>query len=113
MEFLAMAYMSKAVLLIHRFCDQLLSHICAEGRVRDGLWSILLEELLPRYSKTFDQVRFVLSTEREGNLITMNAEFSKTLDLLRQERQREAPTEASSGDFGITMNEKNGTTSGG
>src|SRR2546421_6161851 len=89
-EHLAMTYISRIILHVHRFCDQLLSYLCPEERIKDNLWPALMEKLLQIYKKTTEQVKFILRTEREGNLITMNHYFSENLEKARTDRLKPA-----------------------
>ena len=85
-EYLAMTYISRVIFHVHRFCDQLLSNLCSEERIKDNLWSALNEKLLQIYQETTEHVKFILRTEREGNLITMNHYFSDNLEKARADR---------------------------
>lgn len=92
-EYLAISYINGVILCAHRFCDNLLSYLCAEERVKCSLWSYLVEELVQRYEKTIEHVKFVLRTEREGNLLTTNHYFNENLEKARAERLRAAANE--------------------
>lgn len=93
-EHLATSYINDVILHIHRFCDHLVSYLCPENRVKTNLWSNLIEELLLRYKKTAQHVKFILRTEREGNLITANHYFSDNLEKARARRFDHAMNEA-------------------
>ncbi|KAI9810024.1 MAG: hypothetical protein M1827_006722 [Pycnora praestabilis] len=88
-ERLAGTYITKVITSIHQFCNALLTWLCAEERVMPALWSLLMNALLQRYRKTVEHVRFVLHTERSGNLLTTNHAFGKALAELRSERSAE------------------------
>ena len=99
-EGLAMKYIGHAISSVHRFCDILLKLLCMEDRVKATLWSFLVDELLRRYKKTVDHVKFILHTERAGTLLTTNHYFSESLEKARFDRIRAAanePTEVSEG----------------
>jgi len=53
----------------------------------------LVEELVQRYEKTIEHVKFVLRTEREGNLLTTNHYINENLEKARAERLRAAANE--------------------
>jgi hypothetical protein len=89
-EHLAMDYICDVILHIHGFCDRLLAHICMEERTRSSLWAVLIEDMIPIYKKAIDQVKFIIRTEREGNLITTNHYFSENLEKARAERLKKA-----------------------
>jgi hypothetical protein len=88
-EDLAGMYVSKVIASIHRFCNVVLARLCTEERVMTALWSLLMDGLLQRYRRTVEHVRFVLRTERSGNLLTTNHYFSENLDKFRSERGAE------------------------
>lgn len=92
-EGLAMKYISNVISSVHRFCDILLRLLCTEERVKATLWSFLVEELLRRYKKTVDHVKFILHTERTGTLLTTNNYFSENLEKTRLDRMRAAANE--------------------
>ena len=46
----------------------------------------MLEELIRRYKKIMEHVKFVVRTEREGTLLTLNNNFNKNLQKVRMER---------------------------
>jgi hypothetical protein len=97
-EGLAMSYIKLTISSVHRFCDILLKLLVGEERVKSTLWSLLMDELLPRYKKTVDHVKFILHTERSGTLLTTNQYFSSSLEKARLDRMKatssEQPTEA-------------------
>lgn len=86
-------YVTKVIATVRHFCNALLTRLCMEERVKTALWSLLVDELLERYRKLVEHIRFLLQTERSGNLLTTNHYFSETLDKLRSERSAE-PTES-------------------
>ena len=85
-QVLAGIYVSNVIGSIHHFCYVVLARLCTEERVMTALWSLLMDGLLQRYRKTVEHVRFILQTERSGNLLTTNHYFSETLDQFRAER---------------------------
>lgn len=87
---LAGRYVTKVIVMVHRFCSILLTRLCPEERVMNALWSLLLDELLQRYRKLVEHVQFILRTERSGNLLTTNHYFSETLDKLRAQNRPKA-----------------------
>jgi hypothetical protein len=87
-EALAMKYIKDVIGSVHRFCDILLKLLCPEDRVKATLWSFLVDELLLRYKRTVDHVKFILHTERAGTLLTTNHYFSETLEKARSDRMR-------------------------
>jgi hypothetical protein len=90
-----MDYIRNVILHIHGFCDRLLAYICMEERIRDSLWAVLIEEMILIYKKAIGQAKFMIRTEREGNLITTNHYFSENLEKARAERLKKAAEEVS------------------
>jgi hypothetical protein len=80
------AYISDAISSVHKFIDALLSALCSDEQVKLNLWTFMLEELIRRYKKTMEHVKFVVRTEREGELLTLNNNFNKNLQKARMER---------------------------
>jgi uncharacterized protein YutD len=46
----------------------------------------MLEELIRRYKKIIKHVKFIVRTERERELLTLNNNFNKNLQKTRMER---------------------------
>ena len=65
-----------------------------EERTRSSLWAVLIEDIIPIYKKAIDQVKFIIRTEREGNLITTNHYFSENLEKAQADRLKKASEEA-------------------
>lgn len=76
-ETLATNYIQEVIFYIHRFADKLLSKICGEERIKECLWRILVRGLSQRYKKATRHVKFILCTERDGNLVTRNHTWSE------------------------------------
>jgi hypothetical protein len=78
-------YISDAICSVHKFIDALLSALCSDEQVKLNLWTFMLDELIRRYEKTMEHVKFVVKTEREGTLWTANNNFNKNLQKARME----------------------------
>ncbi|KAF2137802.1 uncharacterized protein K452DRAFT_235356 [Aplosporella prunicola CBS 121167] len=63
---LALGYISDIVVITHIFINTLLKHVCPNGNVREKIKSVLMENLVERYQKAFEHVRFILEVERLG-----------------------------------------------
>lgn len=79
-EAIALGYMSDIVSMAHKFIKILLSQLCPDERVKDGLLPVLMERLMAKYRTAFDHVRFLLHVERMGTPATMNLYFSGNLE---------------------------------
>ena len=77
---IALGYVSDMVVITHRYITVLLESICPDGRVRSTLLSTLMDGLLERYHKAFDQVNFILQVERSETPLTLNHYFNENLE---------------------------------
>jgi len=79
-EEIALAYISDVVTMAHTFIIDLFRLICPNLRVREGLMSILMEDLMAKYKTAFDSARLLLRLERMGTPITLNHYFNDNLE---------------------------------
>ena len=79
-EALALGYVDDIVSLVHKFTLDLLAKICKDPRAREGLHSVLLDQLTDRYKKSIDHTKFLLVVERSGTPMTMNHYFADNLE---------------------------------
>lgn len=79
-EALALGYVDDIVSLVHAFTVDLLAKICKDPRARQGLHSVLLDQLIERYKKSIDHTKFLLVVERAGTPMTMNHYFADNLE---------------------------------
>ncbi|KAI9791397.1 MAG: hypothetical protein M1816_003964 [Peltula sp. TS41687] len=87
-EALALNYIDSVILVVHRFIRGLLTVICVDVRVRSNIFILIEEALLEGYKDAINHVRFILSVERSGTLVTTNHYFSDNLEKARLERVR-------------------------
>ncbi|KAF2670865.1 dynamin GTPase [Microthyrium microscopicum] len=87
-EAIAMGYIKDVISMAHRFIKTLLGLVCPDRRVQDGLLSVLMDGLFPRYQKALENVRFLLHVERRGTPATLNHYFNDNLQKSRQKRVR-------------------------
>lgn len=80
-EGLALGYISDIVSMAHTFIIDLLQLICPDPRVRDGLMSVMMENLMAKYKGALENVRFLLYVERMGRPTTLNISFHKNLEI--------------------------------
>jgi hypothetical protein len=73
-------YLSKIILVIHRFIVTILGRICSDTKVLDELRSVLGSDLLERYQAGMDQAKFLVGIERDTNPYTLQKSFSTTLE---------------------------------
>lgn len=79
-EALALGYVDDIISLVHTFTVDLLAKICKDPRARQGLHSVLLDQLIERYKKSIDHTKFLLVVERAGTPMTMNHYFAENLE---------------------------------
>lgn len=79
-EPLAFGYVEDIVSLVHSFTVDLLAKICKNPRARQGLHSVLLDQLTERYKKSIDHTKFLLAVERSGTPLTTNHYFADNLE---------------------------------
>ena len=79
-EGLALGYISDVINMAHTFITDLLHQICSDVHVRDGLMSVMMEELMAKYKSAIDNVRFLLHVERLGRPTTLNPAFHEKLE---------------------------------
>ena len=78
---LALGYVSDVITLVHCFVVALLQHIVPGHRhVRDGVASLLFDQLRRRYENALKHTDFLLAVELEGTPATYNHYFRDTLD---------------------------------
>jgi hypothetical protein len=78
-EVIALCYIGDIITMAHKFIKVLLELVCPDRRVRDGLQSVLLDELFAKYQEALDHVRFLLYVERYGTPATLNHYFNDNL----------------------------------
>ena len=79
-EALALGYVDDIVSLVHSFTVDLLAKICKDPRARQGLYSVLLDQLTDRYKKSIEHTKFLLVVERSGTPMTTNHYFADNLE---------------------------------
>ncbi|KAK3313395.1 putative dynamin [Apodospora peruviana] len=79
-------YLSKIILVLHRFVVRTLDSICTDEKVRDELKSSLMHDLLERYEIGMKQAVFLVSVEREKRPYTLTGDFHERVQESRGER---------------------------
>ncbi|CAF9915855.1 MAG: hypothetical protein HETSPECPRED_002601 [Heterodermia speciosa] len=83
---IALGYIADIIVLTHTFIEDLLREICPTRRVRDGILSLLMDQLCTKYKAAIKHVVFLLSVDRDGTPSTLNHYFNDTLQKCRQKR---------------------------
>ncbi|KAK3382335.1 P-loop containing nucleoside triphosphate hydrolase protein [Lasiosphaeria ovina] len=86
---MAKDYTSAVVVAIHCFMTSMLEDVCVDNRVREELWSAILEEVLKRYKAAMEHVSFLMSVERKKRPYTLNAYFNEHRQSARGNRMAE------------------------
>ncbi len=79
-EALALGYVDDIVTIVHSFTVELLAVVCKDSRARQGLHSVLLDQLTDRYKKSIEHTKFLLAVERSGTPMTTNHYFADNLE---------------------------------
>lgn len=79
-ESVALGYVTDVISMAHAFISDLLKLICPDQRVREGLMSVLMDELFLRYKEAIKHVHFLLFVERVGTPATLNHYFNDNLE---------------------------------
>ena len=76
---IALGYIWDIIVLTHTFINDLLHEVCPTRRVREGIMSLLMEELCTRYQKAINYVKFLLKLDLNGKPSTLNHYFNDNL----------------------------------
>lgn len=77
---LAHGYVADMITMVHKFVLQALKLACPELKVRTTLLTVIMDDLLAKYSRVIDQVDFLLHIERMGRPNTLNKRLTENLD---------------------------------
>ncbi len=80
------SFVSRVILVIHRFIDAALEDVCADPGVRRELRSAILDEVLARYKGGMEAAEFLASTERDGKPYTLDHRFNAIRQQSRGQR---------------------------
>lgn len=83
------AYVSKVIMIIHRFLIIALETLCTDARIREEIWTSILDDVLNRYKMAMEQAMFLVSVERDKRPYTLNHYFSENVQIARGNRMAE------------------------
>ncbi|KAK8924694.1 Interferon-induced GTP-binding protein Mx1 [Metarhizium anisopliae] len=83
---LTKVYLSKIILVIHRFILRVLALSCADTKVLEEIKSFVISELLDRYQAGMEQAMLLVSLERDKKPYTLNNAFNAELHGSRSDR---------------------------
>jgi hypothetical protein len=75
----ALGYISDIISLVHDFLLELLSEVCNDNRVRDGIVATLMDPITERYRQAVKHVQFIVQVERSGTMLTTNHYFNDSV----------------------------------
>lgn len=78
-EPIALGYVADVIVLTHTFVNDLIHEICPSGRVREGILSLLMDQLCIRYKTAIKHVEFLLEVDLHGTPSTLNHYFNDNL----------------------------------
>jgi hypothetical protein len=82
-------YLSKIILVVHRFILMALDTVCTDSKVREELKSTILSDLLAKYADGMKQSRLLVDVERRLKPYTLNHYFNSNLQKSRGSRVAE------------------------
>ncbi|KZL75274.1 Interferon-induced GTP-binding protein Mx2 (dynamin family protein) [Colletotrichum tofieldiae] len=97
-ERIAKQYLSKIILLVHRFILAALEVVCADTQVLQSVSSAILNDLCAKYEGSMDQATLLVNVERQLKPYTLNHYFnhnqqrsygSRIMETLRPKARRE------------------------
>ncbi|KFY44146.1 hypothetical protein V495_03615 [Pseudogymnoascus sp. VKM F-4514 (FW-929)] len=83
---ITLSFMNDMIIYVHDFICRLLRHVCPDSKVRSGLLSFIMDDLLGKYAMAIKHAQFILRVERHGTMLTKNHYFGDTLSKMRNER---------------------------
>lgn len=78
-EHIALGYVTDVIALTHTFVNDLLHEVCPSRRVREGILSLLMDQLCARYKTAIKHVEFLLEVDLQGTPSTLNHYFNDNL----------------------------------
>ncbi|KAK2005461.1 hypothetical protein LZ32DRAFT_176076 [Colletotrichum eremochloae] len=75
-EKIAKQYLSKIILLVHRFILAALEIVCADTQVLQNVSSAILDDLCAKYEGSINQETLLVNVERQLKQYTLNHYFN-------------------------------------
>lgn len=73
-------------MIIHRFLIIAQEALCTDARIREEIWSSILDDVLNRYKMAMEQAMFLVSVERDKRPYTLNHYFNENFQIARGNR---------------------------
>lgn len=83
---IALSFINDAILYVHDFIFRLLRVVCPDNKVREGLLSHIMNDLLAKYRSAVKHVEYILKVEHRGILLTKSQSYGTTLNQMRYAR---------------------------
>lgn len=83
-------HMSRVILTIHNFIEEVLKVACPDPKTRDSLKSIIVDDLVAGYRRGMDFAKYLVQVEREKKPYTVNHYFNSNLQAARGQRMYDA-----------------------
>lgn len=83
---MARVYMSRIIIVIHRFIAATLRSACPDDHARAQLWSAILDSLVERYQRAIEQADLLVQVEQHKKPYTLNRRFNEALSKTRGQR---------------------------
>ncbi|KAL4861090.1 hypothetical protein BDV12DRAFT_208373 [Aspergillus spectabilis] len=88
---IAHGYIADVITMVHKFVLQALELACPELKVCTRLLTVIMDDLLAKYSRAIEQVDFLLRIERTGRPNSLNKRLTENLHTWRQEQKASLP----------------------
>lgn len=83
---ITLSFINDTILYVHDFICRLLRAVCPDSKVREGLLSHIMNDLLAKYRSAVKHVEYILKVEHRGILLTKNQSYGATLNEMRYAR---------------------------
>ncbi len=74
-----MGMISDVIVIVHKFIESALTHVCGDSNVRDALRNYFSDELMRRYQQAVSSTKFLLEVENSDRPVTLNHYFNENL----------------------------------
>ncbi|KAK3175476.1 hypothetical protein K4F52_010237 [Lecanicillium sp. MT-2017a] len=82
-------YVSKVILIVHRFIKGALEICCPDAEIRGEIMTNVIDELREKYQSGMESARFLVNIERERKPYTLNHYFNDSIQKARGLRMRD------------------------
>ncbi|KAK3400875.1 P-loop containing nucleoside triphosphate hydrolase protein [Sordaria brevicollis] len=79
-------HMSRIILTIHNFIEEMLKVACPNAKIREGVKSMIIDDLVAGYKRGMNFAKYLVQVEREKKPYTVNHYFNSNLQAARGQR---------------------------